>query len=124
MNVIDTSCWLEYIAATERSELFSYQIEDVNNLIVPTIVLYETFKKLMIESDEDKALITIAYMKQAKIVDIDSSIALHAAKISLEYKLPMADSIIYAVTKKFNATLWTQDEHFEKLQNVKYFPKK
>lgn len=124
MNIVDTSGWLEYIGDTDRAGLFSETIENISELIVPTIILYETFKKLILESDENKALVSLAHMQQAKIVEIDSSIALYAAKLSIQHKLPMADAIIYAVAKKFGAVVWTQDEHFEAMEDVKYFPKK
>ena len=123
MNIVDTSGWLEYIGETDRAKFFIEPIESISNLIVPSIILYETFKKLILESDENKALISLAHMQQAKIIDIDSSIALYAAKLSIDYKLPMADSIIYAIAKKYNAIIWTQDQHFESLENIKYFPK-
>jgi predicted nucleic acid-binding protein len=36
----------------------------------------------------------------------------------------MADSIILATAREFNATIWTQDSDFKDMDNVKYFPKK
>lgn len=62
-------------------------------------------------------------MQQGKVVDVDSAIALNAAKISLEYKIPMADSLILSTAKQFNAVLWTQDEHFAGIPGVKFFAK-
>jgi toxin FitB len=124
MNVVDTSGWLEYIGETSNADNYEKAISDVEKLIVPSIVIYEVFKKIMTDFDEDKALTVIAYMKLGKVVDIDESIAIYAAKISKENKLPMADSLIYAVTSRCNATLYTQDDHFKGMKNVKYFEKK
>ena len=39
------------------------------------------------------------------------------------YPLPLADSLIYATAKRHEATLWTQDEHYKNLPNVRFFPK-
>jgi predicted nucleic acid-binding protein len=47
-----------------------------------------------------------------------------ASKISLEHKIPMADSIISATAKKFEAIIWTQDSDFKNIDDVKYFSKK
>jgi Predicted nucleic acid-binding protein, contains PIN domain len=123
MNVVDSSCWLEFFAGSEVGEKVSPVIEDLDNLIVPSITLYEVFKKLLIEIDEDRSLFAIAHMKQGKVINLDSDLAIYAAQIGKEYKLAMADSIIYAVSKKYSAILWTQDKHFEKLELVKYFSK-
>ena len=124
MNIVDSSCWLEYFEGSRVGEEVSSVIEDTDHLLVPTIVVYEVFKKLILELDEDKALYAVAHMKQGHIVNLDTDLAIYAAKIGKDNKLAMADSIIYAITKKYNAVLWTQDKHFKDLKSVKYFEKK
>ena len=124
MNLVDTCGWLEYIADSVNADNFEKAILDIDNLIVPTIVIYEVFKKILNEFDEDKALTITAHMRLGKVVDFDESTAIYAAKISSEKKLAMADSIIYATAERNGAILYTQDDHFSKLKNVKYFKKK
>jgi toxin FitB len=124
MNVVDTSGWLEFFADSVNAKNFIHPISAIDSLIVPAIVIYEVFKKISRDFDEDKALIAIAHMKQAKVVDMDETIAIHAAKISNEKKIPMADSIIYATATIYNATVYTQDDDFKELKGVKYFAKK
>ena len=124
MNVVDSSCWLEFFAGSEVGEKVSPIIEGLDTLLVPAITIYEVFKKLLQELDEDKSLFAIAHMKQGKVVDLNSDLAIYAAQIGKEYKLAMADSIIYAVSRKHSAVLWTQDKHFKNLEFVKYFEKK
>lgn len=124
-NIIDTSGWLEYFADGENSDVFAGVIlSRTNEIIVPVIVIYEIFKKILMERDEDAALQTVVQLQKYHIENIDDSLSLQAAKISCEHKIPMADSMIYAVTLKYNAVLWTQDEHFERLPSVKYIGKK
>jgi predicted nucleic acid-binding protein len=123
MNVVDSSCWLEFFAGNDVGEKVSPIIEDLDNLIVPAITIYEVFKKLIIELDEDRGLFAIAHMKQGKVIDLDSDLAIYSAQIGKENKLAMADSIIYAVSRKYSAVLWTQDKHFKNLESVKYFEK-
>lgn len=123
MNVIDSSCWLEYFAGTRVGDLVSQTVEDTESLIVPSITLYEVFKKLLQETDEDKALFAVAHIKQGKVVDLDADLAILAARIGKDHRLALADSLIYATARKFGCTLWTQDRHFEGLEAVKYFPK-
>jgi predicted nucleic acid-binding protein len=109
MNIIDSSFWLEYFAGTDAGNIVSEIVENPNNFIVPSIILYEVFKKLLLETSENDALFSIAHIKQGKIINLDDELSLSAAKLSIEHKLPMADSIIYATNLKYNCMLWTQD---------------
>ena len=124
MNIIDSSGWLEYFAEGSNAEFFAPAIEDTKNLLVPVICIYEVFKKLLQQSGDNEAQIHVSDMKQGKIIEIDESLALSAAKLSAELKLPMADSLILATARTNNAILWTQDEHFKNLDSVKYIEKK
>jgi predicted nucleic acid-binding protein len=124
MNVVDSSCWLEYFAGTEVGEKVAPVIEDIENLVIPAIVIYEVFKKLLIETNEDKALFAIAHMKQGKVIDVDANLSIYAAKIGKENHLALADSIIYATTLITDSILYTQDKHFQDLKEVKYYEKK
>jgi predicted nucleic acid-binding protein len=120
MNVVDSSAWLEYFAAGPNNAFFSDAIENTGELIVPSICLYEVFKNIISQRSENEALQAVALMQQGHIVDLDPAIALSAARISINQKVPMADSVILATTRMNKAILWTQDSHFEKLENVKY----
>ena len=93
-------------------------------MLVPVICIYEVFKKLLQQSGDNEAQIHVSDMKQGKIIEIDESLALSAAKLSAGLKLPMADSLILAVARANNAALWTQDEHFKDLDSVKHIEKK
>lgn len=95
MNIVDSSGWIEYFTDSPKANHFARPIENTKELIVPSIILFEVFKKLLMDLGEDIALIAIAHMQQGKIIDLDQDIAISAAKVSLENKIPMADSIIY-----------------------------
>lgn len=120
MNLVDTSGWLEYFFLGKNASYFSSPIEQTKELIVPTICLYEVFKKINMVADEAKALQGIAQMKQGQVVNVSEDIALRASLISIKHKLAMADSIIYATANIYDAILWTQDIDFKVLPNVKY----
>jgi toxin FitB len=124
MNVVDSSAWLEYFIDGPNADFFSSPIEDVKNLVVPTISLYEVFKKVLAEKDEAEAFKAIAQMKQGHVVDLDEDTALSAARLSIENRIPMADSIILATAHFHKATLWTQDEHFKEMAGVKFRQRK
>ncbi|MBC8332819.1 MAG: type II toxin-antitoxin system VapC family toxin [Anaerolineae bacterium] len=124
MNVVDSSGWLEYFADGENASFFAPIIEDAENLIVPAVVIYEVFKRIMNLRDEHTALVFIGDMQRGQIADLTTSIALQAAKLSTEFKIAMADSIILATARAHDATLWTQDIDFEGIAGVKYIGKK
>lgn len=123
MNIVDSSGWLEYIAGTKNGEIFGTHIENTDKLIVPVITIYEVFKKILTESNEENALRIAAHMRLGKVIDVNLSISLEAAKYGKQHKLPMADALIYATARQFDCTIWTQDEHFKGLEGVRYFPK-
>ncbi|TGL51754.1 type II toxin-antitoxin system VapC family toxin [Leptospira kemamanensis] len=123
MNVVDSSGWLEYFSDTNRANLFSEAIEKTETLLVPSLSLFEIFKKVYKEKGEDLALRIVAHMQLGKVINLDSRISIYAAKISVENSIPMADSIIYATAKLNKATLWTQDNDFRGLPGVKFFEK-
>ena len=122
MNVVDSSGWLDYFAEGPNADHFAIPVQDTDKLIVPTITIFEVFKVVLRERGEDSALQAIALMKQGTEVDLTSNIAILAAKISFELKIPMADSIIMATAQSSQATVWTQDNDFKDLPGVKYFP--
>jgi predicted nucleic acid-binding protein len=117
-NVVDSSGWLEYLTDSDRAPLFAPAIEDAENLYVPVISIYEVFKKVLRERGENDALQVASIMQGGRVIDLDSALALEAAR----HPLPLADSIIYATALRHEATLWTQDEHFKDFPNVRYFP--
>ena len=124
MNLVDSSGWLEYFADGPNAGSFARPIEDVASLIVPSISLLEVFKRVLQQRSETDALRAVAMMQQGRVVDLDSELALTAAKLGNDLRLPLADSVIYATARKFDAALWTQDNDLEGLEGVHYVPKR
>lgn len=123
MNVVDSSGWLEYFANGSNAEFFAPPILDTAHLIVPTISLYEVFKRVLQQRDRQDALQAIALMRQGRVVDLNETIALQAAALGLQLRLPLADSVMLATAQVFDATMWTQDADFAGIQGVNYQPK-
>ena len=123
MNVVDSSGWLEYFGSGPNAAFFAKAIERTSELVVPTVSLYEVFKRVLQQRGEGDALQAVAVMCQGRVVDLDMDLALRAARVSVEYKLPMADSIMLATAHLCDATLWTQDADFEGVEGVRYVTK-
>lgn len=124
MNVVDSSAWLEYFANGPNTRFFAPAIEDTAHLVVSTVSLYEVFKRVLQQADESKALQAVATMQQGKVVDLGATLALSAAKISLDHGLPLADSVILATARAYDAPLWTQDDDFKGLEGVRFRKKR
>lgn len=122
MNVVDSSGWLEYFADGPAAGFFAPAIEKVEELVVPTLSLYEVFKRILQQRDESAALNAVAVMQQGAVVELTAPLALSAAALGAQLKLPLADSVIYATARASDATLWTQDADFEGLPHVRYRP--
>ena len=124
MNIVDSSGWLAYFADEPNAKHFLSPLSDSDSLVVPTVTICEVFKVILRESSENEALQAVAAMQRGTVADLNASLAIAASRLSLEYNLPMADSIILATAQEFKAIIWTQDSDFKNITKVKYFPKK
>lgn len=122
MNVVDSSGWLEYFAGGPNAGFFGEPVEAPDELLVPTLSLYEVFKRVLQQRGESKALQAVAFMRSGTVLDLTGTIALHAARLSVDLHLPLADSVMLASTRENNAVLWTQDADFEGIEGVRYVP--
>lgn len=117
--VLDSSCWLEHFAGTDRAALFAEAIDSAGALVVPVVTIYEVVKKLAREAGDEVAALALTLMQQGRVIEIDMNLALAATRNGL----PLADSLIYATALAHHAELWTQDAHFDGLPGVRYFAK-
>lgn len=124
MNIVDSSGWLEYFADGPNASVFARPIEAINDLLVPTLSLYEVFKRIVQQRSEDEALQAVAAMQRGTVIDLDASLALSAARVSLDANIPMADSVMLATARAYGATFWTQDSDFKNIPDVTYVAKK
>ena len=124
MNVVDSSGWLAYFARNTNASFFAPVVKATDDLVVPTVCMYEVFKQLLAQRGEDDALQAIGIMSLGISADLTQEIVVNAAYISSEFKIAMADSVILATTRSNNATLWTQDADFKDIDGVQYIEKK
>jgi toxin FitB len=122
VNVVDSSAWLEYFADGPNAEAFSAVIEEPSALLVPTLSLFEVFKRICQQVGEEEALGKVALMEQGQVVDLDRATALEAARLALAHRLPMAGGVMLATAQRNGAILWTQDADFEGIEGVRYLP--
>lgn len=122
MNLVDSCGWLEFLAAGPNASFFAPPLKKSDELLVPTICIYEVFRKVLQERDEDAALKVAGAMQAGTVVPMDVNTSLLAARLSKEHGVPMADATILATARLHDAVIWTQDADFEGMGGVKYVP--
>jgi predicted nucleic acid-binding protein len=94
VNVVDSCGWLEYFADGRNADFFAPAIEDPTALLVPTLTLFEVYKRILMQRSEAEALRAVAVMRQGQCLDLTDATALGAARLSVDLRLSLADSII------------------------------
>lgn len=122
-TVLDSSAWIEYFTNGKQADVFAEMIE-FGDYVVPSITIYEVYKKFLTLYDETEALNATAHMQKGKVVELTEYLAVWAAKLSKDFKLPMADSIILATAYSTGSIVWTLDADFKDMEGVNYFPSK
>ena len=123
MKLIDSSGWLEFAIDGRLARRFQTHLQDRAQVITPTIVLYEVYKRLKRDASEAAADAIAAEMGKTRIISLDDQLALEAAETSLAHSLPMADAIVYATALSYGAALITCDADFKDLPQVVYLKK-
>ena len=124
MNVVDSSGWIEYLAGGPNVGCFREPIEDALALLVPSLSLFEVYRHMLRHRGREEALSVVAAMRKGAVIDLDDRLAMEAAELSIETRLPLADSVMLATARSRGAELWTQDSDFEGLEDVRYFKKR
>ena len=120
MILVDSFGWIEYLAEGRLAERYEEYLGNLAEVVTPTIVLYEVYKKLRRERKEEETLLVVAQIMKTRIVPLSEEISLLAAEISLKHALPMADAIVYATAMKEACPVVTSDPHFKGLEDVIY----
>ena len=118
--VVDSVGWIEYLTEGPLAGEYARYLEGKERIVTPAVIVYEVYKKLLRDWDERTATEAAAYMLKSAVAAIDSGLAVMAAEISLQHKLPMADAMIYATAQSQDAAVVTSDEHFKGLPGVEF----
>lgn len=124
MIVVDSSGWLEFLTDGPLAVQYAARLRQPATVITPTIVVYEVYKHAKRLRGEEAAMDAVAAMQKTRIVPLTNELALVAADLSLEHKLPMADAIVLATARHHDAQVITSDVDFEGVPGVVYIAKK
>ena len=119
--LVDSSGWIEFLGNGPLADKFAPYFDQEERLIVPVIVLYEVYKKLVSQGGSTVADRFLSAALRARVMPIDERLALEAARISLDRRLAMADAMIYATALAAGAHLVTSDMHFQGLPEATVF---
>lgn len=118
--LVDSSGWIEFLTDGPLADQYASYLKHPQQLITPTVVLYEVYKVIKRQRSEEEALAAVAQMGKTRVVPLTDSIALTAADLSLVYHLAMADAIVYATALTERVTLVTGDADLQHLPGVQY----
>jgi len=121
--ILDSSAWIELLAGSGRAHLFEPALR-AERLIVPAIVRYEVGRYALSHRGPSGRELALTALSKFEQVPVDEWLADSASELAQIHKLAMADALVYATATIVSAELWTQDKDFERLPNVKYFPKR
>jgi toxin FitB len=124
LRIVDPSGWIEYLANGANADFFAPVIRDRESLIVPTVCILEVMRYVTRTENRQTAQEVRQQMEHCVVADLTAPLADLAARLSLKHNLPLADAIIYATAQWNQATLYTQDDDFEKLPGVKFVRKR
>ncbi len=118
--LVDSTGWVEYFGSGPKAEAFATYLEFPGELLLPSIVVYEVYKKLLRERGHAAAgqFYSQALRFGEREIQLDAELAAQAARVSLSTGLAMADAIIYATAQAHEAQLVTSDPHFSELPGV------
>jgi predicted nucleic acid-binding protein len=124
LNVVDSSAWIEFFVDGPNAQFFGKPVGDTPALVVPSVTILEVYRYVLRQQGREQALQAAAAMRQGRVIDLDQTLAIEAAELGASRGLPLADSIIYATALAHDATLWTQDSHFDGLEGVEFRSKR
>lgn len=123
MHLVDTCGWIEWFSNAKLAETYQPLLRDVDLLIVPTLVQFELYRWALREGDESVALLLVGHTETCRVVPLDTRLAIFAAELASQYKLAMADAVVYATALTHADALHTSDTHFKGLPKVHFHPK-
>ena len=123
MRIIDSVGWIAYLTRADLAPFYREYVRDSANVLTPSIIVYEVYKHVLVNSGEESAKLALAAMLKTQVAPLNEALAAYAARVGMEHGLPMADAIIYATALSTGATVVTSDAHFEGLPQVEYIPR-
>ncbi|MBI2267819.1 MAG: type II toxin-antitoxin system VapC family toxin [Armatimonadetes bacterium] len=118
MNLVDSPGWIEYFSGGPLSDKYAQYLQEYSQVLTPTIVLYEVYKKIKKDFGEETAIHQAAQMQKTRVLPLIESIAFTAADVSIKHSLPMADAIVYATAREEKCKIVTSNSHFKGLPDV------
>ncbi len=123
MILVDSSGWLEFFGAGPLADDYANYLSNPEQVVTPTVVLYEVYRWIKRQRTEEDALVATAQMQKTRIEPLTETVALTAADLGLEHGLAMADAIVYATALLRSTELVTSDRDFADLPGVTYIEK-
>jgi predicted nucleic acid-binding protein len=121
VTLLDSSLWIDFFRGGSHREAVLSLLRSAGAVLVPTVCLSEVPRFIERTLTSGDALRAATAMRAQTVVDLTADLAVQSARIGLQHRLPLADSIIYATARMYDASLWTMDTDFQGLPEVVLF---
>lgn len=118
MIVVDSSGWIAFLTDGPLAREYARRLRDAKNVVTPSIIVYEVYKHTKRHRSDEEAALAAAAIQKTTVIPLDDDLALEAADVALQHRLPMANAIVLATARRFGATLYTSDGDFEGIEGV------
>jgi predicted nucleic acid-binding protein len=119
--LVDSSGWIEYFTDGPLADEFAPYLENLAEVVTPTIVIFEVYRVIRRQRSEGAATAAVAQMQKTSVVGLDQFLALSAADVSIDHGLATADAIVYATAQTEGVDVVTGDADFAGLSGAKVF---
>src|SRR5208337_5432041 len=121
-RLYDTRFFVEYFYS-ENAELLRKlkdELRLVKDRMVSSLTVHEIHRINLLKEGKDVAALRSNTIKRDfKIVGVDYKTAVKSAEIRTQHKMPMADSVIAATAQIYECSLFSDDNHFKEIENLK-----
>ncbi len=121
-KVYDTRFFFEHYYSSDHETLrkTTEEILLTRQKYISVIVIHEVYRLTLEREGRETAKLRAELLKKDfKVIPVDTEIARDSAEIRHRYRIPLADSIIAATTKRVKGKCVTDDPHLTKIREIK-----
>lgn len=119
--VYDTRFFVEYFYSNDCEVVgkLKEQLRLTHEKIVSSLTVHEIYAIVLKNEGKEVAEIKCNTIRRDfKVVDVDYVLAVKSAELRSKHQIPMADSVIAATAQIQRCILFSDDEHFKRIENL------
>ena len=121
-RLYDTRFFVEYFYSDDDELLrkFKEELRSVKERLVSSLTVHEIHRiNWLREGKEVAALRSNTIRRDFKIIEVNYEIAVKSAGLRTRHQIPMADSVIAATAQIHDCSVFSDDNHFKEIPDLK-----